>query len=551
MKKDVIYIDTEDDITSIIDKVKASNEKIIALVPPKRVGVLQSAVNLKLLQKSATTSDKRIVLITTNKALSALAAGVSMPIAKNLQSKPEVAEVEAPLEEDEADDIINGDDLPVGELEKTVEPPASDDPEDEIELPEDLTAAAAAKSAPKGPKKSKSKKAGPNVPNFDIFRKKLFLIIGGGILLLIFLIWAIWFAPRATVNVQANTTTEGINVPVALNVNGTTDAEAKVIKPSVQQVKKTFSSDFAATGKKDIGTKATGTVIFNNCSQADKLDDITRTIPAGTGVSSNGKTFITQTTVTVEPSGFTGSSCRSNRPSSPVGVVAQDLGDQYNVSGGSTFSVSGQGSGMSAKNSNSFTGGSKRTATIVSDSDINSAKDKIVEQNKEAARKELEKKFDDKKYVVIDNSYKAEPTTVTSSPSSGSEASNAKLTVELTYTLTGLPKEDVNDVLNVILKNKFAKEKNQKIYDNGIDKLQFSDISDTSVTFKTTGYIGPNIDEKATKPQLVGKNYQEIREKIKAIEGVQEVETNFFPFWVSTAPGADKIDIKFVVKKDD
>ncbi|MDO8335835.1 MAG: hypothetical protein Q7T74_03595, partial [Candidatus Saccharibacteria bacterium] len=217
MKKDVIYIDTEDDITSIIEKVKGSKEKIIALVPPKRVGVLQSAVNLKLLQKSATSADKRIVLITTNKALAALAAGVSVPIAKNLQSKPELAEVEAPIDEvDTDDDIINGEDLPVGDLEKTVEPPVSDDPEDSIELPEDLTAAAAEKSLPKGPKKSKAKKAGSNVPNFDIFRKKLFLAIAGGVLFIIFLIWAIWFAPHATVNIKAKTTSEDVSVPVSL-----------------------------------------------------------------------------------------------------------------------------------------------------------------------------------------------------------------------------------------------------------------------------------------------------------------------------------------------
>lgn len=49
MNKDVLYIDVEDDITTIIGKVKASKSKIIALVPPKRVGVLQSAVNLRLL----------------------------------------------------------------------------------------------------------------------------------------------------------------------------------------------------------------------------------------------------------------------------------------------------------------------------------------------------------------------------------------------------------------------------------------------------------------------------------------------------------------------
>lgn len=61
MNKDVVYIDVEDDITAIIGKVKSSKEKIVALVPPKRISVLQSAVNLRLLQRAATQSSKRIV----------------------------------------------------------------------------------------------------------------------------------------------------------------------------------------------------------------------------------------------------------------------------------------------------------------------------------------------------------------------------------------------------------------------------------------------------------------------------------------------------------
>lgn len=50
--KAVIYIDTEDDITAIIDRVKAAKSDIVALVPPKRTGVLQSVVNLKLLRRA-------------------------------------------------------------------------------------------------------------------------------------------------------------------------------------------------------------------------------------------------------------------------------------------------------------------------------------------------------------------------------------------------------------------------------------------------------------------------------------------------------------------
>ena len=42
----LIYIDTDDDVTSIVGKIKAAKETVVALVPPKRIGVLQSAVNL-------------------------------------------------------------------------------------------------------------------------------------------------------------------------------------------------------------------------------------------------------------------------------------------------------------------------------------------------------------------------------------------------------------------------------------------------------------------------------------------------------------------------
>src|SRR6266702_5309528 len=101
MKKDVIYIDIEDDITSIIGKVKDASAKIVALVPPKRIGVLQSAVNLKLLQKSASGTDKRIVLITSDHSLIALAAGLKIPIAKNLQSRPEIPQLDVPEVTDE------------------------------------------------------------------------------------------------------------------------------------------------------------------------------------------------------------------------------------------------------------------------------------------------------------------------------------------------------------------------------------------------------------------------------------------------------------------
>ena len=175
MAKDIIYIDVEDDITSIIGKVKASKEKIIALVPPKRVGILQSDVNLRLLKRNAAKQGKQLVLITNDAALLRLAGVTGIPVAKNLQSKPEIPEIPALAIDD--NDIIDGSDLPVGEHEKTAKSSkhasskkkaADSDDLDDINLDEDGTPPAKKSVAPSKVKKSK-------VPNFDSFRKKLFI----------------------------------------------------------------------------------------------------------------------------------------------------------------------------------------------------------------------------------------------------------------------------------------------------------------------------------------------------------------------------------------
>src|SRR3989344_9308866 len=88
--KDVIYLDIDDDITTIVGKVEGSKEKIVALVLPKRFATLQSIVNMRLLKRSADSASKSIVLITSESALLPLAGAASPHVAKNLQSKPEI-----------------------------------------------------------------------------------------------------------------------------------------------------------------------------------------------------------------------------------------------------------------------------------------------------------------------------------------------------------------------------------------------------------------------------------------------------------------------------
>ncbi len=296
MKKDTIYIDTDDDITSIINKVKAAKEQVVALVPPKRTGVLQSAVNLKLLQKASHSASKKLVLVTHDKSLKTLAAGVRIPVAKNLHSQPEMPE--APAAETDEEDVIRGEELPVGELAKSDQPHQPKKPapindsnivlppslESDGRLPQDDSAKGAA-SKPKNRIK---------IPNFGTFRKKLVFIIGGIVLLIAFLVWAIFFAPHATVSIKAKTDQVNVSLPVSLQPKGTTDPSSNVIQPTVQEISKTDSVDFTPTGHKTVGQKASGQVTISNCETP-----YTQTLSAGETIVSGGHNYILQSSVSV------------------------------------------------------------------------------------------------------------------------------------------------------------------------------------------------------------------------------------------------------------
>jgi len=532
-KKDVVYIDIEDDITAVIEKVKTSKASVVALVPPKRVGVLQSVVNLKLLKRAAGSAKKHIVLITNDKALIGLAAGVSVPVAKNLQSKPELPQMTAAKIDD--DEVINGAELPVGELAKTSDTPIESVLDD---LPAEPTPASkipfAAKAAGRAPKK------GSAVPDFDKFRKKLFIFGGAGVLLIIFLVWAIFFAPHATVSITAKTNIVNISKTLQLRPGATLDAAQAIAPAIVKETKKTNTVDFTATGKKDVGETATGTVKFST----NNISNLGTIIPAGTKLTaSNGLVYATTASITMTIQNSSGAT---------TGVNAAERGSKYN---GASGNVSGAPSGISASLVGSTAGGTDKTITVVSQSDIDKAKEQLQAQNSDQIKTDLQKQFD-KSAMIVQESFAVEPAAPASSPGLDQEASTAKLTAETTYRLVGLARSDLQKIYDTYTKTQITGEKAQKIYESGDKVTAFSQFSKVeggfSVQAQATAQVGPNIDDAQLAKQLVGKRDGEIRQQIEGIQGVEDVTVKFSPFWVTRAPGsADKIDIKFVVKHDE
>jgi hypothetical protein len=559
MNKDVIYIDVEDDITAIIGKVKDAKEKVVALVPPKRVGILQSAVNLRLLARAAAQAHKHLVLISSNSALIALAAAAQVPVAKNLQSKPELAEIAA-LDVDNGEDVIDGAQLPIGDHAKMADPSAFGAAAFSDPAIDDAVRENAAEETPRAtppapgqmPKKPKAK-SGVKVPNFNKFRKKLILIIAGAVVLVAFLVWAIFFAPQATVIISARTTSSSADPRVTLGTAAATSASASTLKTSVQQIKKSVSMNFAATGTNTIGNKAQGQVVFKNCETMT-----TQTVPAGTTITANGLNYVTQADVSV-PGGSGGfGGCSNPGVSSAVAITAGDLGDNYNTPSNTSFSVAGHASGSStvyfnAVASTDITGGSQQQVSVVSADDIQKATTQLDQQSTDAIKQQLTSQFNSATYDVIGQTFTVDNGSPQSTPAVNQQVASgaqAKLTSMVTYSLSAVAKSDAKSFLDDYFNQQLTNQSQQRVYDDGVGGVTFTNVaangSNFVVNLVATAKVGPKIDDSAVKNIAKGKRYGDIQSAIEAIQGVDNVDIKFWPFWVSVAPNdTSKISVEF------
>lgn len=537
MQKDVIYIDTEDDITAVVGKIKASPQKIIALVPPSRLGALQSAVNLKLIQRAADQEGKRIVIITGNQALAALAASAHIPTARTLQSRPEMAEVPA-LEVDD-EDVIDGSQV---EAEPATTPSEETTPD--------------AAQSPKSSEGSSGKKPGSaaadlkkkvKVPDFKKMRKKL--LIGGcvAVLLIVFLVWAIFFAPSATIKIVARTSDAALNTQVTLGNSLQTSLREGTIKTVAKTTTKNIAIDFTATGKKDVGEKATGTVRFTPSTFAVMRDGAT--IPSGTTIStSSGLQFTTNESVTFDKDSPGSELVRGKT----VKVTAVASGQKYN-------GVSGSGNGPSdflVSFAESTSGGTDKTITVVQKSDVEQAQNKMSSSlDSDNIKKELASQFGNGD-IVLQDAFQEDKSGVKPTIAIGDEASEGKaqLAGPVKYSLFGIEKNEANTFLDEYFKQQIDGKANQQVHSNGLSKVSITNVSARdggyTANMTTNGKIGPKIDSNELKDFAKGKRYSEIRSHVEEVEGVESADVSFSPFWVQAAPNnTDKITVKFDVNE--
>jgi hypothetical protein len=396
-------------------------------------------------------------------------------------------------------------------------------------------------------------RSGVKVPDFPSFRKKLF--IGGalGIAFITFMVWAIWFAPAATVIITAKTEPAPISVALTLGGTAATDTAKGIVQTVVKQIKKDISVDFTATGKKDLGEKASGSITIRNCDYPSGF-----TLDAGSEfITDSDQVYVSKAVVTVP--GFTGLPSACNMSGNMSGkatvlVQASASGETYN-NGGVSYAIKSIPSAARVDAIGSaMAGGTTRMATIVMADDIAKANQALIDLSTDSVKQQLTKQFINGE-VIVTGSFTVDRVAAVSVPAVDVEAvgGKAKLTSATTFSLTAIAKSEVEAYLKVALTKQIADSKTQRIYNDGLDKVVLSGYLKTdqsaTINISTVGQIGPNIDQAALKNQIKGKRYGDVQALIENIPGVSSADIKFSYFWVTTVPGSvDKIDVQFTIK---
>ncbi len=539
--KDTLYIDADDEITAIIDKVVNTKHKVVAIVLPKRAAVFQSAVNLKLLKKAATASKKNIVLVTSDKSIIAIAGSVGVHVATTPSSKPSIPKkaVAAAVIAESLD--LDGNDLDPSKNE--TEPAAAISDDESIEL--DNTDPETAEILEPDSKKKKKKIA--KIPDFTSFKLRVGIAIG-----LVVLIIGLWYTgfvvmPRATVTVNTDVSTTSVDSKVTLEVGATElDLENNTVPATFVQVEKIDSTTVPATGEKNIGARATGTINLTNC-----IDSVgVQVVPAGTRFSAGGVTFETSEQAILPESTFNSSGeCKSKDigDDKTVSAIAAEPGEASNIK---AQSLNSSISGIVAFGS-AMSGGTTQTVKVVSQDDVNKAVQELNGKSKNEAQSELQKQLTDEGLRTIDETLKTSEAQVVASPAVGAEAADTKVTMTVSYSLLGINNDDLTQVIDKEVKDKLG-DTPINIRDNGLNSVVFTlsespDAANTILTMQTVATIGPEINEEEIKQNIVGKKRGDIEKQIESIDGVRSVSVEYSPFWITTTPkSAKKINIIFV-----
>lgn len=586
MSNEIIYLEPSEEITGVIDKLRANPAHSIAFVIPRGATIAQSIVNLKLLKRSATEMDKEISLIANDRISRNLASQIGLTVYSKVseaeRAKPEIS---VPEKKSETTDLDHEEDqngqFKVNNYYRNKKDDSDDEDKEEMKKeledigktpeksPEEDVPKMEMSSRPVGEHYSEERhyneeeppeehrhehvnhmeqkkedvnfKSMSNKPtNIKGSRKPIIILLSIAAVALIVL--AYLFLPYTTITVQVKTDDFKAEKQIAVDRNAEAkDANKLVLPGKLLEQEKETTKTFDATGTKDAGTKASGKLkVYNS------LDTSAHAIAKGTKFTSGGKTFLSQADVTVPaatPTLVNGVPGVDPGVSGDVSVTADQTGDSYNVPAGD-FSISGSSSKITGKSTAAMAGGVTKTIKVVSADDLAKAEASIKADIETSGKTDLLDLAKKSKLSIFDNSEKSETISSSSTKNENDEADKFDYTLKIKLFAIGFVKSDLDNLFIENLNSGLGQDKMLINPEKAEIKYDLTDNNiDTGVLTLDaifTGKSGSKISEEAIKKEAKGKMTTSAKQAISGNAGVETVEVKNWPSKMPEVPWLTK-----------
>jgi hypothetical protein len=544
MKDNALYLEVDEDITSAIDKLQKLTADSVQIVVPKRSTMLQSIINLKLLKKAAADSGKELVLVTNDRIATDLAGRVGLAVAPSLGAEAVMAS-RAEQAPSTADEVIEADD-PEPELDPAAVAPAAAATTEQAAKPAfklprfarrevgdkpavPAGAAATSKAATDAPADGSS--TGPKVPNFNQMRKRLLWIGAAASLIVVYLV-AMYFLASAKVTLYASGNKIDIDLTFTADPDlKQTDVEKGVLAAQAVTLSKDLTGPITPTGKKDVGTKAGGTITVSNGMGVEQ------TLVAGTQFAApSGRIFRSNGEIVVPAAHLNSGGDKVNGQAS-VAVTADQAGDMFNEAP-AAYTIPKLNNPKVTAQGGQMSGGTSKTITVVTQADIDKAKAEIIEKDKEDGQRALEGRVPSG-YTGLKASSQQKVDSATANPGLDQEATAATLTLKVTYTELAVKQTEYQELVRAQEQEQIGDD--NQIYKDGLGQAEVTmtdqDRAGRAIFHLTTeAYGGAKLDQAALAKQLAGKKYGDAVDAASRVPGVQRAEVQLSPAWITSVP---------------
>lgn len=576
-----LYLEADEEITSVIDKLKGLEAKSIGLVIPRGALVLQSVVNLKLLKNQADEQDKKIALVTQDAVGRNLANQIGLTIFADVDSTEPLEPVANatprpnPNEELEVDmsDKSADEEIPSNikvkrydDGDQSVAPRAQIGTADEAHTPHKSEPPMAAPASEPDRKDEfvsrhigedkretkyeqesdmpiKGRDAIPTKKKKKSAKGKVFLSIG--IILFIGILGLANFA-LAKLNVKLTVPAEVYEKTSQITIEKDRPAvdEQNFIVPGKQIEKESIVKKTAnSTGKKNTGDKAKGTLTYQNDAGVDEG------IPAGTTVrTSGGFEFTTDSAISV-PKASLNANGDKVLGKSTGSVTGKEAGAEGNFPSNTSYTISGK---SKVTISGSTSGGVTKTVKVVTASDISSAKRDIETQAKQQMFELLKQTPDS---VVLEDAIRVETSEIKTTKNALDEADTFDVTAKAKGIVIVFKESDFR---SIIIKKSESELQGKSLLVDARDTIVPTLVSEQSNVGKLTvagllsSHIGPKIEIEDLKNNLKFMTKSQISSELSKVQNIKQSSFELTPVYVlpmSSFLGSNiKIELEYINK---